>query len=123
MHCRISGGVAPTKNIHGSVSEQIKKNAAKLKWKVRLLGSLNSNLSCSNKLSQYLLFIMYWVKLHDSHLGMSLASPMLVSTVLLSTILLPRICSMSSLLVVLSMLSQKATVEQQNLGQRILSLD
>ncbi|XP_064399432.1 calcium/calmodulin-dependent protein kinase type 1-like [Halichondria panicea] len=32
-HPWISGGVAPTKNIHGSVSEQIKKNAAKLKWK------------------------------------------------------------------------------------------
>ena len=31
---RISGGLASNKNIHGTVSEQIKKNWAKLKWKV-----------------------------------------------------------------------------------------
>ena len=40
---RISGGVAPTKNIHGSVSEQIKKNAAKLKWKVSFSFLLKSS--------------------------------------------------------------------------------
>lgn len=34
LTCRISGGVAPDRNIHDSVSKQIKANAAKLKWKV-----------------------------------------------------------------------------------------
>ena len=34
---RISGGAALTKDIHASVSEQIKKNFYKSKWKVSLL--------------------------------------------------------------------------------------
>ena len=33
--CRISGDTAKTDNIHALVSEQIKKNFAKLMWKVR----------------------------------------------------------------------------------------
>ena len=33
--CRISSGVAPDVNIHESVSAQMKKGAAKAKWKVR----------------------------------------------------------------------------------------
>ena len=32
--CRISSGVAPDVNIHESVSAQMKKGAAKAKWKV-----------------------------------------------------------------------------------------
>lgn len=31
---RISGNAASTKNIHGTVSEQLKKNFAKSRWKV-----------------------------------------------------------------------------------------
>lgn len=33
-HPWISGGVAPDRNIHGTVSEQMKKNWAKLRWRV-----------------------------------------------------------------------------------------
>lgn len=33
--CRISGNAASNKNIHGTVSEQLKKNFAKSRWKVR----------------------------------------------------------------------------------------
>lgn len=32
---RISGNEASSKNIHGTVSEQLKKNFAKSRWKVR----------------------------------------------------------------------------------------
>lgn len=32
---RISGNAASNKNIHGTVSEQLKKNFAKSRWKVR----------------------------------------------------------------------------------------
>lgn len=32
---RISGNAASSKNIHGTVSEQLKKNFAKSRWKVR----------------------------------------------------------------------------------------
>lgn len=34
MNCRISGNAASSKNIHGTVSEQLKKNFAKSRWKV-----------------------------------------------------------------------------------------
>lgn len=34
--CRISGGMALQRDIHASVSEQIKKNFYKAKWKVRV---------------------------------------------------------------------------------------
>ncbi len=40
LYNRISGGLASNKNIHGTVSEQIQKNWAKLKWKVRIILSL-----------------------------------------------------------------------------------
>ena len=42
---RISGNAASTKNIHSSVSEQLKKNFAKSRWRVRLFKYLNSDLS------------------------------------------------------------------------------
>lgn len=34
---RISGNAASNKNIHGTVSEQLKKNFAKSRWKVRMI--------------------------------------------------------------------------------------
>lgn len=33
IFCRISGNAASNKNIHGTVSEQLKKNFAKSRWK------------------------------------------------------------------------------------------
>lgn len=35
LHFRISGNAASNKNIHGTVSEQLKKNFAKSRWKVK----------------------------------------------------------------------------------------
>lgn len=35
---RISGNAASNKNIHGTVSEQLKKNFAKSRWKVSISG-------------------------------------------------------------------------------------
>jgi len=37
---RISGNAASNKNIHGTVSEQLKKNFAKSRWKVGIVGWL-----------------------------------------------------------------------------------
>lgn len=37
MFFRISGNAASNKNIHGTVSEQLKKNFAKSRWKVGIL--------------------------------------------------------------------------------------
>lgn len=34
---RISGNAASNKNIHGTVSEQLKKNFAKSRWKVGIV--------------------------------------------------------------------------------------
>lgn len=39
--CRIAGDTALDKNIHESVSAQIKKNFAKSKWKVSQISSLS----------------------------------------------------------------------------------
>lgn len=39
--CRIAGDTALDKNIHESVSAQIKKNFAKSKWKVSKISSLS----------------------------------------------------------------------------------
>ena len=38
--CRISGNAASNKNIHGTVSEQLKKNFAKSRWKVFMISIL-----------------------------------------------------------------------------------
>jgi hypothetical protein len=46
LYNRISGGLASNKNIHGTVSEQIQKNWAKLKWKVRIIIIMLSNELC-----------------------------------------------------------------------------
>lgn len=38
--CRISGNAASDKNIHGTVSEQLKKTFAKSRWKVRVISTI-----------------------------------------------------------------------------------
>lgn len=47
---RISGNAAATKNIHGTVSEQLKKNFAKSRWKVSFAVALKTFVKNSRKL-------------------------------------------------------------------------
>lgn len=58
---RISGNAASSKNIHGTVSEQLKKNFAKSRWKVSIKFIFDSSTNVSNEIIIKKMFINFLI--------------------------------------------------------------